>query len=122
MTRQELLAVVTYIHHFRQFLLGRQFVLKMNHGSLQWLHTFKEPEGQLTRWLERLQEYTFEIKHCKGYQHQNADAVSHYPSQAANELDATNPVDQSKHCSSVIVPVSVSPVNFPQFELAEWTP
>ena len=121
-TRQELLAVVTYIHHFRQFLLGRQFVLRTDHGSLQWLHTFKEPEGQLARWLERLQEYTFEIKHRKGHQHQNADALSRYPSQAANELDATNPVDQSKDCSSVIVPVSVSPVNFPQFELAERNP
>ena len=74
----------------------------MDCGSLQWLHTFKEPEGQLARWLERLQEYTFEIKHHKGHRHQNADALSCYLSQAANELDATNPVDQSNHCSSVI--------------------
>ena len=61
-TRKELLAVVTYIHHFRQFLLGRVFVLRTDHDSLQWLHTFTEPEGQLARWLERLQEYTFEKK------------------------------------------------------------
>ena len=73
-------------------------MLRMDCGSLQWLHTFKETEGQLARWLERLQEYTFEKKHCKGHRHQNADALS----QAANELDAINPVDQSKHCSSVI--------------------
>lgn len=78
-TRKELLAVVTYIHYFRQFLLGRQFTLRTDHGSLQWIQTLKEPEGQLARWLERLQEYNFEIKHRKGCQHQNADALSRYP-------------------------------------------
>jgi len=46
-TRKELLAAVTYIHHFRPFLLGRHFVLRTDHGSLQWLHTLKEPEGQM---------------------------------------------------------------------------
>jgi len=83
-TRKELLAVVTYIHHFRQFLLGRQFTLRTDHGSLQWIQTLKEPEGQLARWLERLQEYNFVIKHRKGCQHQNADALLHYPSESLN--------------------------------------
>ena len=68
-TRKELLAVITYIHHFRQFLLGRQFTLRTDHGSFQWIQNLKEPEGQLARWLERLQEYNFEIKHWKGCQH-----------------------------------------------------
>ena len=75
-TRKELLAVVTYIHHFQQFLLGRQFTLRTDHGNLQWIQTLKEPEGQLARWLERLQEYNFEIVHQRGCQHQNADALS----------------------------------------------
>ena len=38
-------------------------MLCTDHGSLQWLHSFKEPEGQLARWLERLQEYNFNIQH-----------------------------------------------------------
>ena len=84
-----------------------------------YLQRSRRAVGKVAR---KITGYTFEIKHCKGHQHQNADALSHYPSQAANKLDVTNPVDQSKHCSSVIVPVSVSPVNFPQFELAERTP
>ena len=78
-TRKELLAAVTYIHHFRPFLLGRHFVLRTDHGSLQWLHFIREPEGQLARWMERLQEYDFEIQHRKGHNHQNADALSRYP-------------------------------------------
>ena len=78
-TRQELLAAVTFIHHFRQFLLGQHFVLRTDHGSLQWLHSFKEPEGQLARWLECLQEFDFDIQHRRGNHHQNADALSRHP-------------------------------------------
>ena len=56
-TRRELLVVVTFIQHFRPYLLGREFILCTDHGS------FKQPEGQLARWLERLQEYNFKIYH-----------------------------------------------------------
>ena len=77
--RQELLAAVTFINYFRQFLLGQHFVLCTDHGSLQWLHSLKEPEGQLARWLESLQEYDFYIQHRKGSNHQNADALSQHP-------------------------------------------
>ena len=51
-------------------------MLCTNHGSLQWLHSLNEPEGQLARWLEHLQEYEFDIQHQKGSHHQNADALS----------------------------------------------
>ena len=34
-------------------------------------------EGQMARWLERLQEYHFDIKYRKGCQHQNADVYCH---------------------------------------------
>ena len=36
-TQQELLAVFTFIQQFRPYLLGRQFILRTNHGSLTWL-------------------------------------------------------------------------------------
>ena len=78
-TRRELLAVVTFVHHFRQYLLGRRFSLRTDHGSLTWLSHFKEPEGQLARWLERLQEYDFSITHRPRKKHQNADSLSRHP-------------------------------------------
>eukprot|EP00731_Ephydatia_muelleri_P013634 Em0007g944a len=39
----------------------------------------KEPEGQLARWLERLQEYNFDVVHRQGLRHCNADALSRIP-------------------------------------------
>jgi hypothetical protein len=46
-----------------------------------WLKNFHEPEGQMARWLERLQEFDFSIVHRPGKKHQNADALSRLPCQ-----------------------------------------
>lgn len=75
-TRRELLAVVTFIHQYRHFLLGRRFLLRTDHGSLKWLFSFKDPQGQLARWIETLSQYTFTIEHRPGSKHKNADALS----------------------------------------------
>ena len=75
-TRKKLLAVVTFAKHFRSYLLGRRFVLRTDHSALQWLYSFKEPEGQTARWLEMLQEFDFEVIHRRGRDHGNADALS----------------------------------------------
>lgn len=76
-TRRELLAVVRLTHQFRHYLLGRRFLLRTDHSSLTWLFRFKNPEGQLARWLEELSQYDFEIEHRAGKRHSNADALSH---------------------------------------------
>ena len=76
-TRRELLAVVTFTRHFRYFLLGRPFTLRTDNGLLTWLTNFKEPEGQMARWLERFQEFEFNIVHRQGKKHINADSLSH---------------------------------------------
>ena len=60
-TRKELLAVVEFVYHFRHCLLGREFTLRTDHNSLVWVRNFKEPEDQLARWLEKLEEYNFTI-------------------------------------------------------------
>ena len=75
-TRRELLAVVTFMTQFRHYLLGQKFTLRTDHGSLRWLCNFKNPGGQMARWLEILAQYDFEIVHRDGKKHQNADALS----------------------------------------------
>lgn len=62
-TRKEPLAVVVFVTHFRPYLLGQSFLLRTDHGSLAWLKNFWNPEGQLARWLEKLEEYSFMIQH-----------------------------------------------------------
>lgn len=43
------------------------------------LMAFKEPEGQVARWLEELQSYNFSVEHRAGARHTNADALSRRP-------------------------------------------
>lgn len=64
---------------FHHYLYGRKFLIRTDHISLRWLISFKDLEGQLARWLERLQQYEFEIIHRKGQLHQNADGLSRRP-------------------------------------------
>ena len=75
-TRKELLALVTFVKKFRQYLLGRPFIIRTDHAALQWLRSTPEPIGQQARWLEILEEYDFEIQHRSGARHTNADALS----------------------------------------------
>ena len=67
------------MEHFHPYLLGREFSLRTDHGSLSWLQSFKKPEGQLARWLEKLQEYHFNIVHWPGKNHADVDIVSCQP-------------------------------------------
>lgn len=83
-TRKELLAVIKSIKHFKPYLYGRKFKVRTDHGSLRWLYNFKQPEGQVARWIEYLSNFEFEIEHRPGRQHGNADALSRYPIQKVN--------------------------------------
>ena len=113
-TRRELLAVVTFIRHFRPYLLGRRFTLRTDHGSLTWLAQFKEPVGQLARWLEQLQEFDFEICHRPGKKHQNADAMSRIPCRQCG---------RSSHETGSVENLSVGAVTLPhETTLQERTP
>jgi len=87
-TRKELLAIVMAIKNFHHYLYARKFTVRTDHGSLRWLMNFKEPEGQLARWLEELGSYQFTIIHQAGRLHSNADGLSRRPC-----------IDNCSHCS-----------------------
>ncbi|GBN32936.1 Transposon Ty3-G Gag-Pol polyprotein [Araneus ventricosus] len=88
-TRKELLAIVKSIEHFHHYFYGRKFLFRTDHVSLRWLSNFREPEGQIACWIQRLQEYDFEIQHRRGTSHVNADALSRRPCK-----------ESCKHCTN----------------------
>uniref|UniRef100_A0A3B4WDD1 Gypsy retrotransposon integrase-like protein 1 n=2 Tax=Seriola lalandi dorsalis TaxID=1841481 RepID=A0A3B4WDD1_SERLL len=94
-TRRELLAVVEFTSHFRQYLLGRSFTVRTDHSSLRWLTKLREPEGQLARWLEKLAEYDFQVLHRPGKFHQNADALSRRPCRSSCPCTVSEPDSSS---------------------------
>ncbi len=78
-TSKELLAVVKSIEHFHKYLYNQKFVQRTHHSALQRLLNFEDPEGQVARWIQQLQEYDFQIQHRKGTSHQNAEGLSQRP-------------------------------------------
>ena len=69
----------TFVKYFRHYLYRKKFKIRTDHSALKWLFNFKEPEGQVACWLESLSVFDFEIEHRSGYQHRNADGLSHIP-------------------------------------------
>ena len=73
---KELLAVVWAVENFRYYLLGWHFNVITDHASLVWLTNFKNPEGMVARWLQRLFPFDYTITHRAGKLHLNADGLS----------------------------------------------
>jgi hypothetical protein len=78
-TDKELLALRNFIEYFRQYLLGRKFLVRTDHQALVWLFSLKEPKGRIARWLEILSAYDFTIEYRPGVKHGNADSISRCP-------------------------------------------
>ena len=78
-TKRELNAVVYFLQHFKQYLLGRRFILRSDHAPLRWLCNFGEPEGILARWMSIIGPFDFEMQYRPGRLHSNADSLSRLP-------------------------------------------
>ena len=76
---RELLALVYFMQYFKCYLLGKPFTVRTDHAALKWIQSFMEPEGQIARWIEQLQQYEFSTHHRSGKVHLNADGLSRHP-------------------------------------------
>eukprot|EP00731_Ephydatia_muelleri_P001970 Em0001g1970a len=87
---KECLAIKEAIHHFRTYLLGRQFKVETDHQALVWMDRLKDTNARLTRWSLLLQSYDFLVEHRKGLKNGNADGLSRGPwhQEAANDFAA----------------------------------
>ena len=105
-TRRELLAVVHFCKLYKHYLIGKPFIVRTDHAALKWLKSFKQPEGQVARWLEELSVFDMEdIEHRPGRKHSNADGLSrgpcpqckmdHYGEKIRRGKAATTPIDHS---------------------------
>ena len=118
-TRREMLAVVWAAHHFRLYLYGRQFELRTDHHCLKWLHSFKEPEGQVARWLESLTEFQYRVIHRPGKQHGNADSLSRSNcTQCGLDFGSSEMEDSDVSCGCMSTGAQLLPV-WTEIELRE---
>ena len=94
------------IKEFKAYLDGRPVRVRTDHSSLQWLTNFKEPEGQVARWLEQVAPYDFHIGHRPGRKHGNADGLSQRPCKQCwiddLEPEVSNSLEKDTHCCRAV--------------------
>ena len=73
---KECLAIVRAVSVLREYLEGREFIIKSDHFPLQWLNKMKGQNQRLLRWSLFLQEFSFKIHHIKGCDNKLADTLS----------------------------------------------
>jgi transposase InsO family protein len=75
---QELLAIVTCIDKWKVYITGTRHpvLVYTDHYALQWIRSTKELTGRQARWLERIGDADFEVKHIAGVENGAADALS----------------------------------------------
>ena len=61
---------------------------------MYWLRNFKNPEGQLARWLEVLGTYIYIIKHRAGLRHLNADGLSRRPCNTCKHCEQRDAIEE----------------------------
>lgn len=74
----------------RCFLYGKKFKIITNLAGLEWLITVKNHQcARLNRWVSKLSEYNFDIRHQPGSKHVNADVLSCHVAAFVRKCDAS---------------------------------
>lgn len=75
-TEKEALAVVRAIKEWWFYLDGVKFIVETDHSALRSVLKTREPTGRIARWVMRLQELDFEVRHRPGKQMELPDMLS----------------------------------------------
>jgi len=94
-TEIEALGVVWAVTYLRLYLEGAEFLVQCDDRALLSVLTNMSPNARINRWRLRLSEYTYEIRHGPGQDHEVADALSRLPTKGiyATHWDEDIPVE-----------------------------
>ena len=91
---REFLAVVEALKTWKYYLLGRHFIIMTDHKSLIYLRNQNLIDStRVARWLDFLANYDFEIKYISGKVNSAADALSRYPHEDVEPVNAIDLID-----------------------------
>lgn len=77
--KEALSIVYALICQWRVFVLGRPLTIITDHKALSLIRSCRLLNSRLTRWILFLQEFDFDIKHCRGTDNVIADTLSMFP-------------------------------------------
>ena len=73
---KEALAIHWSVTRLRSFLVGRHFEILSDHRPLQFIFNNDRCSAKVLRWRMELQEFSFEVVHCRGVDNVAADCLS----------------------------------------------
>ena len=104
-TKLEQLAVIWSMERLRHYLFGRKFTV-ISYCSAVSALTSESGSPQINRWLNKISEFDFEVKHRARAAMGHADALSRAPIEEADTGDEKDelPMDSRiKNVSSVVI-------------------
>jgi len=98
----EMLAAVWAVKTFHTYLHGCEFTLVTDHQPLTYLMSKPDLVGLHARWAITLQQYTFNVVHRPGVQHQNADCLSRTPAASTEDVSGARLHDDNTPTRSMM--------------------
>ena len=87
----EMLAIIHAVQEFRCYIHGSRFTLVTDACPLTNLLSQKHPTARNWRWILKLQQYNFTLRHRKGSAHGSVDALSRRPDYVEKRQAFKNP-------------------------------
>ena len=73
--KAEKLAALYFIEKYRPYLTRAKFTLSTDNSALSWLKRYSMTRGMAARWIQRLDQYNFDVIHRPREKPQNADGL-----------------------------------------------
>jgi hypothetical protein len=73
---KQMLAIMHALTKFRQYLVGRNFVVKTNHNSLKYFLEHNDLNEFKLKWVMKVQAFNFDIEYVKGKKNIVVNALS----------------------------------------------
>lgn len=78
-TEQEFYSVICCLRKFETYLRGSTVIIKTDHKALTFIKSWKLYNARVTRWVNYLENFQYEVQHIKGRDNIVADVLSRYP-------------------------------------------
>ena len=103
-TELELLSVVHCLQKFRTYVLGKPLTIITDNKALIFIKKCHLNNSRITRWILAIQEYDFDIIHCKGRDNIMADILSRHP----EDMDKEESIDQTEELEINLINIRIS--------------
>lgn len=77
-TEQEFYAVICCLEKFETYLRGSKVIIKTDHKALIFVKNWRLYNARVTRWINYLEQFDYEVQHIKGSENVVADVLSRY--------------------------------------------